>query len=90
MLMNPPTLPADYVKAPSYAELVQALELIRHATAPTHDDGGYHEAAHDLADDVLRRVEARKQWEAKNGVPPSYVTRPTPVGAGDGETYVVG
>ena len=26
-----------------------ALENIKHATAPTHDDGGYHEAAYELA-----------------------------------------
>ena len=34
-----------------------ALERIRHATAPTHDDGGHHEAAHDLSIDALRAIE---------------------------------
>lgn len=58
MLMNPPTVPAAYVKAPSYNELVNALELIRHATAPSPDDGGHHEAAHDLADSLLKRIDA--------------------------------
>ena len=36
-------------------QLVQTLELIRHATAPEPDDGGHHEAAHDLAVDGLQR-----------------------------------
>lgn len=30
-------------------KLLEALELIKHATAPTPDDGGHHEAAHDIA-----------------------------------------
>lgn len=30
-------------------ELLVTMHLIQHATAPTHDDGGHHEAAHDLA-----------------------------------------
>mgnify|MGYP000388437174 CR=1 FL=1 len=64
MQMKAPTVPHNYVNAPSYAELVNALELIRHATAPTPDDGGHHEAAYELADGVLKRVEARKQYEA--------------------------
>lgn len=37
------------------AQLVQTLELIRHATAPEPDDGGHHEAAHGLAVDGLQR-----------------------------------
>lgn len=45
--------------APTYDELVTALRLIEHATAPTHDDGAYHEAAHDLATQVLARVLAK-------------------------------
>ena len=65
MIMNPPTVPRGYVNAPSYDELVQALELIRHATAPTPDDDGHHENAHELADAMLKRVEARKQYEAQ-------------------------
>lgn len=63
MLMNPPTLPSDYVAAVHEEELVRALKLIRHATAPTPNDGGHHEAAHDLADAVLKRVEARRNYE---------------------------
>lgn len=65
MLMNPPTLPADYVPAVHSDDLVRTLELIRHATAPTPDDGGHHEAAYGLADAALKRVEARKLYEAK-------------------------
>ncbi len=65
MLMKPPTVPANHTNAPSYDELVNALELIRHATAPTPDDGGHHEAAHDLADSMLKRVEARRWYEAQ-------------------------
>lgn len=37
------------------AQLVQTLELIRHATAPEPGDGGHHEAAHDLAVGGLQR-----------------------------------
>lgn len=48
-----PAVPAN---APSYEELVNALVQVRHATAPDPDDGGYHEAAHDIADAVLKRV----------------------------------
>ncbi len=64
MRMNGPVLPVGYVPAVSQVELVRALGLIRHATAPTPDDGGHHEAAHDLADSILRRVEARADFEA--------------------------
>lgn len=63
MRMNPPTLPLNFVNAVPYGDLVQALELIRHATKPEPDDGGAHENAHDLADGVLKRVEARKAYE---------------------------
>ena len=42
--------------APTYDELVTTLRLIEHATAPTHDDGAYHEAAHDLASQMLQRL----------------------------------
>lgn len=63
MQMNPPTVPLNFVNAPSYDELITTLDLIRHATAPTPDDGGHHEAAHDLADAMLKRVEARRQFE---------------------------
>jgi hypothetical protein len=64
MLMKPPTLPLNYVPAVHIDELVHALESIRHATAPTPDDGGHHEAAHDLADAVLKRLEARRAFVA--------------------------
>jgi hypothetical protein len=63
MHMNPPTLPLDHVNAVPYDDLTHALELIRHATAPMPDDGGHHEAAHDIADAVLKRVEARRRYE---------------------------
>lgn len=64
MQMKPPTLPLDYVPAVTNEELVNTLELIRHATAPEPDDGGHHENAHSLADDMLKRVAARKDYEA--------------------------
>jgi hypothetical protein len=60
MQMKPPVLPLNYVKPVDKAELVTALELIRHATAPSHDDGAHHENAHGIADAILKRVEA---WE---------------------------
>lgn len=31
-----------------------ALQLIEHATAPTHDDGAYHENAYELARSALK------------------------------------
>ena len=61
MMMNSPTVPANYVPAVHADDLVRVLELIRHATAPTPDDGGFHEAAYGLADAALRRVELRRQ-----------------------------
>lgn len=64
MRMNPPTLPLNYVPAVSADELALALELISHATAPSHDDGAYHENAHELAEFVLRKVRARREYEA--------------------------
>lgn len=63
MKMNPPTLPANYVPHVTYDELVRALELIRHAVAPTHNDGAYHENAYDLADGVLRKIAAQQAYE---------------------------
>jgi hypothetical protein len=66
MMMNPPTLPADYVPEVHADELVQALQLILHATAPTPEgDGGHHEAAYELAMAALKRVEARREYVAK-------------------------
>lgn len=73
MRMNPPTLPLNYVNAPRYDELVTALELIRHATAPTHEDGAYHENAHDLACGILKRIEARRAYEESLKAPPGMV-----------------
>ena len=67
MMMKPPTLPADYVPEVHASELVQTLQLILHATAPTPDDGGHHEAAYELAMATLKRVEARREYVAKNG-----------------------
>lgn len=63
MLMKPPTMPLNYANAVPYDELVAALKLIHHAVAPTHDDGGYHEAAYDLADPIVKRIEAREAYE---------------------------
>ena len=65
MLMKPPTVPASHANAPSYDELVRTLQLIVHATAPTPEDGGGHENAYTLAMDMLKRVEARKEYEAR-------------------------
>lgn len=51
------TLRADVSKLQSENErLREALEMIRHATAPTPDDGGYHEAAYDLANSALEQL----------------------------------
>lgn len=62
MMMTPPTLPPNYVGEVHADELVRTLELIRHATAPEPNDCGHHEAAHELADAVLRKVEARRKY----------------------------
>lgn len=80
MLMKPPTTPRTYVGAPTYHDLVNTLELIRHATAEKPDDGGHHEAAHDLADSMLKRVEARKQYEEKQS---AFETLPDDYETGD-------
>lgn len=53
-----PAVTVQVGAAPTYDELVTTLRLIEHATAPTHDDGAYHEAAHDLATGVLARLPA--------------------------------
>ena len=65
MLVKPPTVPANHANAPSYEDLVQTLQLIVHATAPAPDDGGGHENAYALAMDALKRIEARKEYEAQ-------------------------
>lgn len=67
MRMKPPTVPANYVPAPTYDDLVHTLELIQHATAPEPDDGSEHEAAHDLAAGMLDKVKARRAYEASLG-----------------------
>lgn len=64
MLMKPPTLPDNYAHFVPYDELVRALRLIEHATAPTHEDGAYHECAHDLSTEILARVDARAKYDA--------------------------
>jgi hypothetical protein len=33
----------------SESDLLTSMRLIEHATSPAHDDGAYHEAAHDIA-----------------------------------------
>jgi hypothetical protein len=38
------------------SDMLNTLRLIEHATAPTHDDGAHHEAAHDLATQCIGRV----------------------------------
>lgn len=40
----------------SEAGLLHSMRLIEHATAPTHDDGAYHEAAHDLATAAIAKA----------------------------------
>jgi hypothetical protein len=67
MMMNPPVLPLDYQKPVYLDELVTALELIRHATAPSHDDGAYHENAHEIADAILKRVALYRAREHVGG-----------------------
>jgi len=66
MQMKPFALPVGYVNAPSYDELVNTLELVRHATEPRHDDGAYHEAAHDLSDGILQRLKAHRDYMTAN------------------------
>jgi uncharacterized coiled-coil DUF342 family protein len=46
---------AETVKLRAEVERLRAaLENIEHATAPTHDDGGYHENAYTLARNALK------------------------------------
>ena len=54
--ITPAVLAAKGSHEAPYVELVIALRLIEHATAPTPDDGGSHEAAHSIATAVLARV----------------------------------
>lgn len=52
-----PAATVEVGAAPTYDELVTALRLIEHATAPGFDNG-HHENAHDLATQVLTRLPA--------------------------------
>lgn len=63
MRMNPPVVPSNYTPAVQTEEFVRVLELIQHATAPTPDDGGRHEAAYELASEVLHKVYSRQLQE---------------------------
>jgi hypothetical protein len=63
MLMNPPTVPPNFVNAVPYEDLVLALRLIHHATKPEPADGGYHEAAFELCDSIVKRLDARAAYE---------------------------
>lgn len=63
MLMNPPTVPANFVNAVPYEDLVLALRLVHHATKPEPNDGGHHEAAFDLSDPIVKQLDARAEYE---------------------------
>ena len=54
--ITPAVLKATGKTEATYADLVTALRLIEHATAPTPDDGGGHENAYSIAIDALHRV----------------------------------
>jgi hypothetical protein len=62
-----PTLPSGYVSPVYESELIKALRLIQHATAPTHNDGAYHEAAYEIASDILKQVDKRLEFEKRSG-----------------------
>ena len=40
--------------------LLIAMKLIQHATSPTPNDGGHHEAAHDISSAAIKAVEGEK------------------------------
>ncbi len=63
MQMTAPNLPLNYAHHVPYEDLVTALRLIQHATAATPDDGGHHEAAHDLSSGALAKIDARAEYE---------------------------
>lgn len=63
MLMKPPTLPAAFAAKVPYEDLASALRLVHHATKPEPADGGYHEAAFDLCDPIIKRLDAREAYE---------------------------
>lgn len=54
--------------------LLHALRLIEHATSPAHDDGGYHEAAHDIASAALAAAPVA-QPSAEPTVPEEVMAR---------------
>ena len=66
MIMNSPTVPFGHVNAPSRDELIRTLRLVQHATAPTQNDGAYHENAHDLVSEVLAKVDAHAAYMAQH------------------------
>jgi hypothetical protein len=39
--------------------LLGAMKLIQHATAPTHNDDAYHEAAHDISSAAIDAARER-------------------------------
>lgn len=57
---------SEYVPIVPTDDLVHALKLIQHATKPSPDDGGYHEAAYDIASEILLRIEAREIYDRKH------------------------
>src|SRR5689334_827092 len=59
MMMLPPAVTTD--------DLLHALRLIQHATAPEPDDGGGHENAHSIASEILKRADARAAQDAPKG-----------------------
>ncbi len=63
MQSTAPTLPLNYVPPVYPDEMEQALRLIAHATAPSHDDGAFHETAYELASAILKRLDARRAYE---------------------------
>lgn len=58
---GPPLSKGRTGKIPSYGELETTIRLIHHATAPTHDDGAYHEAAYGLADKMITRIDKSRE-----------------------------
>lgn len=68
MRMSPPVLPDDFAPTVGVDDLLGILLQIQHATAPTHSDGAYHEAAHDLSTTAIDAIYARRRFEAALGV----------------------
>lgn len=58
------TTEGSFTRHPAVAqrdELLAALEMIKHATAPTHEDGAFHENAYSLADAAIASVKGNPQ-----------------------------